>query len=93
MHTHNINVRTAAQESSGRCDQNTSEENALQARALILKLDQVQEGVTVTVANITRYGDVQVEIRRNGFLDWHAWSFEPAFLADLESNLLRVQQN
>jgi hypothetical protein len=36
-----------------------------------------ESGVTV---DVSRYGDVQVEIRTNGTLNWRAWSFEPDFL-------------
>jgi hypothetical protein len=31
-------------------------------------------------SDVSRYGDVQVEIRTNGTLNWRAWSFEPDFL-------------
>jgi hypothetical protein len=39
-----------------------------------------ESGVTVTLSDVSRYGDVQVEIRTNGTLNWRAWSFEPDFL-------------
>jgi len=41
--------------------------------------------------DVSRYGDVQVEIRTNGTLNWHAWSFEPDFLIELKRNLQYVQ--
>jgi hypothetical protein len=50
-----------------------------------------ESGVTVTLSDVSRYGDVQVEIRTNGTLNWRAWSFEPDFLFELKRNLQYVQ--
>ncbi len=44
----------------------------------------LKAGVTVTLSDVSRYGDVQVEIRTNGTLNWRAWSFEPDFLFELK---------
>lgn len=94
MHTRNVNIRTATQESSGKMGgKDTPEENARLARILIRKLNRLQDGITVFTASASAEGDVQTEIRRFGVLVWHAWSFEPDFLTRLEANLLRVQQN
>ncbi|MDK4552295.1 hypothetical protein OQ853_23785 (plasmid) [Enterobacter roggenkampii] len=43
------------------------------------------------LSDVSRYGDVQVEIRTNGTLNWRAWSFEPDFLFELKRNLQYVQ--
>ena len=94
MHTRNVNVKTATEESSGKMGgKDTSQENACLARILIRKLNRLQDGITVFTASASAEGDVQVEIRRFGVLVWHAWSFEPDFLTRLEANLLSVQQN
>ncbi|WP_239649146.1 hypothetical protein, partial [Kosakonia radicincitans] len=93
-HTHNVNVKTATEESSRKMGgKDTPEENARRARILLRKLNRLQEGITVFTASASAKGDVQVEIRRFGVLVWHAWSFEPDFLTRLEANLLSVQQN
>ncbi|MDD7997459.1 hypothetical protein [Kosakonia radicincitans] len=94
MHTHNVNVKTATEESSRKMGgKDTPEENARRARILLRKLNRLQEGITVFTASASAKGDVQIEIRRFGVLVWHAWSFEPDFLTRLEANLLSVQQN
>jgi hypothetical protein len=40
----------------------------------------LKAGVTVTLSDVSRYGDVQVEIRTNGTLNWRAWSLPEYFL-------------
>ena len=91
MHTRNVNVRTAAQESSSKM----GAEKAPELSAIQMLIDGhssgLREGVNITVSEVSRYGDVQVEIRTNGFLNWRAWSFEPDFMSDLEKNLRFVQ--
>ncbi|MDE4076579.1 hypothetical protein PWP92_20065 [Enterobacter hormaechei subsp. xiangfangensis] len=52
-------------------------------------LDEICE--SATLSDVSRYGDVQVEIRTNGTLNWRAWSFEPDFLFELKRNLQYVQ--
>ncbi|XCW71798.1 hypothetical protein ABZS17H1_04583 (plasmid) [Kosakonia cowanii] len=49
--------------------------------------------MTVFTARASSRGDMQVEIRQFGRLVWHAWSFEPDFLATLENRLRDVQRN
>ncbi|MGF6438655.1 hypothetical protein [Kosakonia sp. 1610] len=93
MRTRNVNGKTAGGETAGRCDQNTQEVIALQAKALIARYRRLQDGVTVFTARASSRGDVQVEIRQFGRLVWHAWSFEPEFLATLENRLRDVQRN
>ena len=90
MHTRNVNVRTAAQESSRKMGE--GQDIVSVTRARIAAADDLKEGVTVTVSEMNRYGDVQAEIRTHGLLNWRAWSFEPDFLADMERNLRYVQQ-
>ena len=90
MHTQNVN--TAAQESSRKMVENTPNTLKEHAQALIEAHRCLAEGMTVTIADISRHGDVQVEIRKFGQLDWRAWSFEPGFLADLERQLMAAEQ-
>jgi hypothetical protein len=92
MNTQNVNVKTAAQESSRKMgEEPVADLTAI--RAMIVQYSAaLRDGVTVTVSEVSRYGDVQVEICRNGLLEWHAWSFEPDFMFDLESSLKIVQQ-
>jgi hypothetical protein len=92
MHTRNVNVKTAAQESSGRCEESktidlTTIREMVRQYSIALK-----DGVEVTQSEVSRYGDVQIEIRQNGGLVWRAWSFQPDFMWELESNLELVQQ-
>ncbi|MGM9496547.1 hypothetical protein ACTA1C_23585, partial [Enterobacter hormaechei subsp. xiangfangensis] len=89
MHTRNVNVKTAAQESSRKMGE---EQNPVSvAREWVAQATALKAGVTVTVSDVSRYGDVQVEIRTNGTLNWRAWSFEPDFLFELKRNLQYVQ--
>ena len=90
MHTRNVNVRTAAQESSRKMGEGLGIAGITRDR--VAQVADLKEGVTVTVSEMNRYGDVQAEIRTHGLLNWRAWSFEPDFLADLERNLRYVQQ-
>ncbi|WP_336996822.1 hypothetical protein [Leclercia sp. UBA7405] len=90
MHTRNVNVRTAAQESSRKMGEGQGIAGITRDR--VAQMADLKEGVTVTVSEMNRYGDVQAEIRTHGLLNWRAWSFEPDFLADLERNLRYVQQ-
>ena len=90
MHTRNVNVRTAAQESSRKMGE--GQDTVSVARTLVETVDDLKEGVTVSLSEVNRYGDVQAEIRNHGRLNWRAWSFEPDFLVDLERNLRDVQQ-
>lgn len=85
------NVNTAAPESSGRWGENLSVANARLAKALIEQhRPGLKAGVTVTEADVSRCGDIQVEISVNGDLHWRAWSFEQEFMADLVHNLRDV---
>ena len=85
MHTRNVNVKTAAQESSRKMGE---EQNPVSvAREWVAQATALKAGVTVTLSDVSRYGDVQVEIRTNGTLNWRAWSFEPDFLFELKRNL------
>jgi hypothetical protein len=61
------------------------------AREWVAQATSLKAGVTVTLSDVSRYGDVQVEIRTNGTLNWRAWSFEPDFLFELKRNLQYVQ--
>ncbi|MEI9545001.1 hypothetical protein, partial [Citrobacter braakii] len=90
MHTRNVNVKTAAQESSRKMGE--GQNLAAVARERVAGSTNLKKGVTVTIAEVDRYGDVQVEIRTNGLLNWRAWSFEPDFIADLDRNLRYVEQ-
>ena len=90
MHTRNVNIRTAAQESSRKMGE--GQDTVSVARTLVETVDDLKEGVTVSLSEVNRYGDVQAEIRTHGRLNWRAWSFEPDFLVDLERNLRDVQQ-
>ncbi len=90
MNTQNVNIKTAAQESSRKIGGGQSIESALRKR--VAQEINLREGVEITVADVNRYGDVQVEIRTHGLLNWRAWSFEPDFLTDLESNIRNVQK-
>lgn len=90
MHTQNVNVKTAAQESSRKMGE--GQDLASVTRERVAQVADLKEGVTVTVSDVSRYGDVQVEIRTNGHLNWRAWSFESGFLTDLDSNLQDVRQ-
>ncbi|MFK8940656.1 hypothetical protein, partial [Enterobacter sp. 01-M-03-SI-ECC_S142] len=79
----------AAQESSRKMGE---EQNPVSvAREWVAQATSLKAGVTVTLSDVSRYGDVQVEIRTNGTLNWHAWSFEPDFLLELKRNLQYVQ--
>jgi len=89
MHTRNVNVKTAAQESSRKMEE---EQNLVSvAKEWVAQATALKAGVTVTVSDVSRYGDVQVEIRTNGTLNWRAWSFQPDFLFELKRNLQYVQ--
>ncbi|MDP5163443.1 hypothetical protein Q9320_22735 [Enterobacter ludwigii] len=89
MHTRNVNVKTAAQESSRKMGE---EQNPVSvAKEWVAQATALKAGVTVTVSGVSRHGDVQVEIRTHGLLNWHAWSFEPDFLVELKRNLRDVQ--
>jgi hypothetical protein len=89
MHTRNVNVKTAAQESSGKMEE---EQNLVSvAKEWVAQATALKAGVTVTVSDVSRYGDVQVEIRTNGTLNWRARSFQPDFLFELKRNLQYVQ--
>ena len=90
MHTRNVNVRTAAPESSRKIG--GGQDLASIARERVAQVADLKDGVTVTVSEVSRYGDVQVEIRTHGQLNWRAWSFESGFLSDLDSNLQDVRQ-
>ena len=90
MHTRNVNVKTAAQESSRKMGE--GQNLAAVARERVAGSINLKKGVTVTIAEVDLYGDVQVEIRTNGLLNWRAWSFEPDFIADLDRNLRYVEQ-
>ncbi|WP_130100545.1 hypothetical protein [Siccibacter turicensis] len=90
MHTQK--VKTAAPESSRKMVENTPKVLKERAQALIDAHRCLAKGMTVTIADISRHGDVQVEIRKLGQLDWRAWSFEPDFLADLERQLIAAEQ-
>ena len=80
---------TAAQESSRKMGE---EQNPVSvAREWVAQATSLKAGVTVTLSDVSRYGDVQVEIRTNGTLNWRAWSFEPDFLFELKRNLQYVQ--
>ena len=89
MHTRNVNVKTAAQESSRKMGEGQNPVSV--AREWVAQATALKAGVTVTVSDVSRYGDVQVEIRTNGTLNWRAWSFEPDFLFELKRNLQYVQ--
>jgi len=89
MHTRNVNVKTAAPESSRKIGE---EQNPVSvAREWVAQATSLKDGVTVTLSDVSRYGDVQVEIRTNGTLNWRDWSFEPDFLFELKRNLQYVQ--
>ncbi|EOC0003178.1 hypothetical protein FZI24_09355 [Cronobacter sakazakii] len=84
------NVNTAAQESSRKMG---GAKNVVSvAHELVAQASALKAGVTVTVSEVSSYGDVQVEIRTNGKLNWRAWSFEPDFLFELKRNLQYVQR-
>lgn len=92
MHTRNVNVKTATKESSRKMGEGHS---GMQdsVRALTgLYSASMKSGVQVTCSEVSRHGDVQVEIRTDGRLEWRAWSFEPDFLADLERQLRHFVQ-
>ncbi|KMK87552.1 hypothetical protein KCQ_04911 [Pectobacterium atrosepticum ICMP 1526] len=58
------------------------------AKQLVAKWEpMLKQGTTVGVSNVTKYGDEQIEIRREGGLYWRAWTFEDGFLTDFEKNL------
>jgi hypothetical protein len=61
------------------------------ARECVAQATSLKAGVTVTLSDVNRYGDIQVEIRTHGLLNWRAWSFEPDFVFDLKRNLKDVQ--
>ncbi|WP_436877910.1 hypothetical protein [Siccibacter turicensis] len=90
MHTRNVN--TTAPESSRKMVEKASKALKEHAQVLIEAHRRLPEGVRVTITDISRHGDVQVEIRKFGVLDWRAWSFEPDFLADLERQLMAAEQ-
>lgn len=52
-------------------------------------LPSLVDSVTLKVANITKYGDSQVEIRdaKTKQLIWRAWDFEPGFEADFSAQI------
>ncbi|WP_413540708.1 hypothetical protein, partial [Enterobacter asburiae] len=89
MHTRNVNVKTAAQESSSKMGEEQSPVSV--AREWVAQATSLKAGVTVTLSDVSRYGDVQVEIRTYGTLNWRAWSFDPDFLLELKRNLQYVQ--
>jgi hypothetical protein len=85
--TRNVNVKTAAQESSRKMGE---EQNPVSvAREWVAQATSLKAGSPSS--DVSRYGDVQVEIRTNGTLNWRAWSFEPDFLFELKRNLQYVQ--
>lgn len=49
------------------------------ARELVAQAASLKAGVSVTLSDVSRHGDVQVEIRTNRTLNRRAWSFEPDF--------------
>lgn len=57
----------------------------------VLDSYSLDKSVVVTVANITKYEDSQVEIREveSGRLIWRAWDFEPSFYEELDRQLKR----
>jgi hypothetical protein len=91
MHTRNVNVKTATEESSGRwincvcrkCSGGSITDTSVQRSATRCDCDDV---------GASRHGDVQVEIRRFEAVIWHGWSFQPDFLKELESHLRDVAQ-
>ncbi|HDR2795223.1 TPA: hypothetical protein QCK11_004156 [Enterobacter asburiae] len=89
MHTQNVNVKTAAQESSRKMGEGQG--TVAVAREYVAQATALKEGVTVTLSEVNRYGDIQAEIRTHGLLNWRAWSFEADFLSDLKRNLRDVQ--
>ncbi len=92
MNTQNVNVKTAAHESSRKMGGEDLRVTADQISALLdVCSGRFKKGVTVSMADVSRYGDIQVEIRVEGRLDWRAWSFEPDFLTDLERHLSQVK--
>ncbi|WP_254797923.1 hypothetical protein [Enterobacter sp. JMULE2] len=58
MHTRNVNVKTAAQESSRKMGE--GQDLASVTRERVAQVADLKEGVTVTVSDVSRYGDVQV---------------------------------
>ena len=90
MHTRNVNVKTAAPESSRKMGEGQNPVSV--AQEWVAQATALKAGVTVTLSGVSRYGDVQVEIRTRGTLNWRAWSFEPDFLFELKRNLQYVQQ-
>ncbi|ENU1174243.1 TPA: hypothetical protein RKY22_005631 [Klebsiella michiganensis] len=92
MHTRNVNVKTATEESSRKMGVTASVENAHAAALLIRQYSVLQPGVTVMTSGASRHGDVQIEIRRFEAVIWHGWSFQPDFLKELESHLRDVGQ-
>jgi hypothetical protein len=89
MHTRNVNVKTAAQESSRKMGE--GQNTVAIAREYVAQATSLKAGVTVTLSEVNRCGDIQVEIRTHGLLNWRAWSFEPDFVSDLKRNLKDVQ--
>ena len=87
MHTQNVNVKVAGEETAGRWGGNP----VITAKHLIRQGGDLPDGVTLFCACVSRHGDIQVEIRKHGSLVWRAWSFEPEFLPDLERNLRDVR--
>ena len=63
MHTRNVNVKTAAQESSRKMGE---EQNPVSvAREWVAQATSLKAGVTVTLSDASRYGDVQVELAKD----------------------------
>lgn len=89
MHTRNVNVNTAAPESSRKMGE--GQDTVTVAREYVAQATALKEGVTVTLSEVNRYGDIQAEIRTHGLLNWRAWSFEADFLSDLKRKLQDVQ--
>lgn len=60
---------------------------------VILKGISLVDSVTVTVANLTKYDDNQVEIRdsKTGQLIWRSWDFQPGFMEDFKRELERYK--
>ncbi|MGK0602955.1 hypothetical protein [Yokenella regensburgei] len=75
MNTQNVNVRTAAPESSRKMGEDTATDLSAIRELICNYSDDLKKGVQVTTSEVSRYGDVQVEIRTNGLLNWRAWSF------------------
>ncbi|MFK3662786.1 hypothetical protein ACI2I2_20110 [Scandinavium sp. NPDC088450] len=92
MNTRNVNVTTAAPESSRKMGEDNSAERECIAGLIALYSRSLQTGFRIVSSDLSRCGDVQIEIFRYGLLAWRALSSEPDFMADLKRYLLRVQR-